>query len=175
MKFTKQLVEEAKKCEICKPFEAKLAEAKNVDELLGMYVAGIDFCLEKNFPSNEFLVQHAGDKLEGFGIYVDKDIDIEVLQTEKYHTAVLLGNTQANLNYKGCSASQVFVKHNSKANINIGENAFLVVDCFDDSETSIIAYGDATVTVNIYKGAKFTTACVNNAKIIENIKDKISY
>ncbi|TAE81918.1 MAG: hypothetical protein EAY81_09415 [Bacteroidetes bacterium] len=170
LKFKKELIAEAVKCEICKPFESKLAEAKSVGELLAMYIAGIDFCLEKNFPSNDFLIKNAGEELVNFGIHIDKEIDLTNPQK-----AVLLGKTNANLNYNEFETGEVFVKHNSKANINVGGNAYLVIDCFDNTETSVIAYGDAKVLLNIYKGAKVTTACVNHAVISEVKKNKISY
>lgn len=171
MELNKYILEKAKLAGICKPWAEQIATATSVDELMEMYVKGIDFCLEKDFPSSPDLVRLAGDKLHEYGIYVDQTG--LALKNSKF--AVLLGTCGADLHYDHFSVGQVFVKHNSCANVKTSDNSFLVIDCFDTARLTVTAYGNSKVLINVYGQAKVTTNKVSNGIIKIVHKNKSTY
>lgn len=134
---------------ICTPWAEKISHARSVDDLLKMYVAGIDFCLEHDFPSNADLVTLGGDHINQYGIYVDQTIKL----TDRPFI-VLLGRSSGTVKYSGFNTAQIFLKHNSSSNILVQGNASVIIDCFDDSVLNIEVSDYATAFLNVYVGAQ---------------------
>ncbi len=158
----------AKENGICQEWADKIAVAASPDELMQMYVDGIDFCLSNNFPSNQDLQSLAGDVINRYGIYVD-----QAIRLEGRPFVVLLGSSSGVVKCNGFSATQIFVKHSSEVTIKVSDNAFAVIDCFDNTKTHIEVSGNAKACIHVYTGAKITTNQVDGKgmiKIIHKLK-----
>ncbi len=168
--LNKTVLEKACESGICHQWATKIANASGVDELLQMYVDGIDFCLAKDFPSNTDLMRLGGDKLANYGIYGDNK---EVAGNPPF--AVLLGDSAGHLIYEKYAVAQVFVKHGSTVTIDASGNCFVMVDCFDESNVFVIASGSAHVVLNRYGNAGVGDQCSDNAVVKFTDKDKATY
>lgn len=144
----RELAEMARKTGICKEGFERIASSGSIEELLHYYIEGIDFCLEHDFPSKEYLKEKGEGVIERYGIHVDGDIT-----GRNARTTVLLGNCSAAMNYDSYSVSQLFVKHNSQVKVQAMDSAYLVIDCFENSVVSIEATGFSKVLVNVYGNA----------------------
>lgn len=155
---------------ICEPWAEKITEAIGVDDLLKMYLKGIDFCLDKDFPSRYDLVRLGGDRLQEYGIFVD-----EQLTVKNSAFTVLLGKCEAELRYSGFSVGQVFIKHNSKTELMLSDKAFVVLDCFDSTIVNVKASDQAKVLVNVYGNAEISSSSVGQGVIKIVHKNKSIY
>lgn len=165
------ILAKAKEAGICQEWADKLAITTDIDILLQMYIDGIDFCLEKNFPSMADLAVLAGtERLARYGIYID-----EYVSLVNPKTLVLLGGCEADISIGSYQVSQIFVKHKSSGTFRISGNAFVVIDCFDDSELTVEASGDSKVLVNVYGRAKITHTTIEDARIKIVNKHKSTY
>lgn len=171
MELKEYILKTAQAKDICHPWAERIAGVKSVDELLQMYVDGIDFCLANDFPSNNDLVKFAGDKLPDYGICVDK----QRLALKNSKFTVLLGSSEAHLHYTGFTVSQLFVKHTSFTEVLAAGNSFVVIDCFDYSRVDVTATDGAKILVNIYGQAKVTTETTGNGIIKIVHKHKNTY
>ena len=171
MELNDYILKKALEADICKPWAEQIAAAPNVDELLEMYVKGIDFCLEKDFPTAPDLVKLAGDKLDEYGIYVDQPE--LALKNSKF--TVLLGSCIADLHYDQFSVGQVFVKHDSSCEVSASGNSFIVIDCFDNSNLDVKAYDNSKILINIYGNSKVARHTVGNGIIKLVQKNKSTY
>ena len=151
---------------LCDPGAEGIATAKSIDDLLEMYIKYIDYSLEHNFPSNKDLLRIAGDYLPGYGIHIDKGFG-----QINSRFSVLLGACKASLMYSGYAVAQVFVKHQSTADLVLKDNVFVVLDCFDNSIVSVVAEGNSKITINMYGNAKITKSGNGTIKIIHKLKD----
>ena len=70
MEVNKRLARDAKKKGICEEWYGRLIDTKGKDELIKMYLEGIDFCLSNEYPSNEFIRQHFVGACEAYGVAV---------------------------------------------------------------------------------------------------------
>lgn len=166
--LNKEILAEALRNDICAPWATKIENAESVEELLQMYVDGIDFCLSNNFPSNGFLQETAGVLLQKYGIRIDEIV--EVINPEKL---VLLGTCSAKVSVTGYAVSQLFIKHNSVATVFANSNAFVMIDVFDDANLTVIASDESKLIVNVYGNAKVIEGATENAyiKVVRKLKD----
>jgi len=71
----------------------------------------------------------------------------------------------------GYSVSDIFIKHDSRADITVSGNAYARIDCFDNSEVKASALGLSRATVNVYGDSKVTV--IGNVKV--NRKGRAGY
>ena len=74
--------------------------------------AGIDFCLEHDYPSNDFIRENFKGVMEKHGVFLD---DAIVLQDQS--KCIALGTTNGKVTATGYSVSEVWAKHDSALNI----------------------------------------------------------
>lgn len=84
---------------------------------------------------------------------------------------MLNGDCKAMLEYDGFAVSNIYIRHNSKASVNVGDHAIVTIDIFDNSYLAIaVAGGDAEVLVNVYGNATVETVG-GKVKIIRTNKN----
>jgi hypothetical protein len=166
--INKYILSKAKASGICDEWAEMISGTDSIDGLLAMYRRGVDFCLEKNFPCNEDLVRLGGDRLAAHGIYIDTAVDLP-----KNDFIVCLGKTAGIIYADGYQTTQVFVKHTSNMTVIAKQRSFVVIDCFDDAQVDVEAYGASKVLVNVYGSATVTQSGDGFIKIIH--KNKSSY
>lgn len=160
----------ARESGICEPWAEKILQAQSVDDLLELYLSGIDFCLSNNFPSNKDLLRLGGEKLKEFGIFIDSNIS----SANTPHT-VLLGASKAQLTADRYSVYQIFLKNTSQAEIVVKDHAFVVIDCFDFTHLNISSFGKSKALVNVYGQAQVHHFSVDDSYIKVVHKHKRTY
>ena len=156
--------------EICEDWAIKMQNTQTLDELLDMYIKGIDFSFSTEFLSNDFIRRNLKGKMEHKGIYLDDSIDLH-----NQREVVCLGDTR--LSYLGnqFSVSQMYLRDNVKVKIVAKENAFIMIDIFDNVQLEIEASDKANVRVNCYKGAKVTFKSNDDSYVKISNKDFKTY
>lgn len=144
----KKLAEIARNRGICKEGFERIASSVSIEELLNYYIEGIDFCLEHDFPSKEYLKKHGGEQLSTHGIYVDRNSDLV-----NPKLGVFLGRTVSTIDYSGYQVSELFVKDVGFLTVSAKDNAFVVIDAFDDANVNVKVSGFSKVLVNVYGNA----------------------
>jgi hypothetical protein len=168
--LNKIIYDRAIEAEICEPWAIKIANAPTVHHMLEMYRKGIDFCLKNDFPSNSLLLQLAGDQINEHGIFIDAPVD---LVDPEFTT--LLGKCNAAIAYTDYSVSTLFVKHTSTGSVIAGDNAIVVIDCFDNSTLLVTASDHSNVLINVYGNAQAKHSSIGKAKINIIHKNKPTY
>lgn len=171
MELNKYILDKAKQSGICPEWANLIGNSNSKKDLMQMYVKGIDFCLEHNFPSNSDLLKLGGfDFLSDFGVYVDHKSELK-----ECDFLVLLGQCKIMAEWGGYTASQAYLKGTSALKAEVNGNAFLAIDCFDDSKLHLTASGDSKVLVNLYGNAKIKSSKMDNAIIKIIHKHKPTY
>ena len=136
---------------LCRLWQRKLKNGLSYKELAEMYIKGIDFCISENFPTIDFLEENFKGKCEEYGVFVN---DQNVV-CSNFSDIVLNGDCRAVLDYSGYTVSRLFARHNTKATINVFNNAIVTIDAFDKSELVVAVSGEnAQVLVNLYGDAQ---------------------
>lgn len=161
------ILREAMGAGICQPWAERIKGA-SVEELLDMYVAGIDFCLANNFPSNSDLARLGGDLIAERGIYIDS---VKKLVDRPF--VVALGACGIHLSLNDHQVGQVFVKHSSTATIQVKDSSFAVIDCFDQTSVAVVVDKGAKALVNVYGDARVIGDGEGMIKVVR--KGKLTY
>lgn len=148
---------------LCRLWQMKLKPGLGVDSLAELYIRGIDFCIKNDYPTLDFLRTNFKGKCEDYGVYVDDEV------VEKNRKDVVLnGDCKAMLEYDGFAVSNIYIRHNSKSSVNVGDHAIVTIDIFDNSYLAIAVAGKyAKVLVNVYGKA--------TVEIVGGINIKIRY
>ena len=170
MKIGKKLARLAKKKGICKEWYKELQEIDNHDILIQKYLKGIDFCISNDFPSNDFIRENFSGKMESHGVCLDTMFSIVNMRK-----VVALGASEGTIEVSSFNTCEIFVKHDSKVEIIVRDNAFAVVDLFDNSLVKVTASGSCKVLINKYIGSTVDVSVSGGAIYKINEKNKITY
>ncbi len=149
--LNKYVLEKAVQNNICDEWAEKIQTA-DIRVLLDLYVKGIDFCLSNDFPNNKDIKRLFGDLINEYGIYLDASGEF----TDRSFL-VLLGQCTADITCAGFTVSQVFIKHKSQCDIVVKDNSFVVIDCFDDTDITVLVKDNAKALINVYGKARLTS------------------
>lgn len=169
MEIIQQLKKDGITKGLCRMWQWKLKPGLNVDNLVQLYVKGIDFCISEDFPTLEFMRENFKGKCEEFGIFIDDEVSDLVDSPD----VVLNGHCKAMLRYSGYTVARVFARHNSEAAVNVENNAIVTIDAFDDTNLVIATAGsDTQVFVNLYGNAQ--AHCIGHGIVLKK-HNKRSY
>ena len=151
MELVQQLKEDGKAKGLCRMWQMKLRTGLDYEQLIQLYIKGIDFCISENYPTLDFIREHFKGKCEVYGVFVDDEVTDKVNVPD----VVLNGDCKAMLEYDGYSVSRVYARHDSHSAVNVSDNAIVTIDAFDNSYLYVAVAGtDAKVLVNLYGNAK---------------------
>ena len=172
MMLNRQLIEDGKAKGLCLQYQGLLDRCQTIEDMVRLFIRGIDFCITNDYPTLEFMRANFKGKSEPFGGYVDDEIQ----GLRNAPDVVLNGNCKAMLEYDEYSVSRIYIRHGSQAAVNVSDHAVLTIDAFDNSHVVVaVAGGNAQVMVNKYGDAKVEaigdgiTVRIGNSY---NVKDK---
>lgn len=147
MELIDQLKEDGINKGLCRLWQGKLRKGLTVEELVKLYIQGIDFCISEDYPTLDFLRKHFRGKCEPYGVFVDDEIPTAV----NTPNMVLNGACRGMLEYDGYTVASLYVRHNSEVAVIVSDNAILTIDLFDKAKLHISVVGDDTnVSINCY-------------------------
>lgn len=117
--------------------------------LVDKYINGQDFCIENDFPTNEYIKEHFGEIAERKGVFTDnKHVDLH-----NPPIVILNGDSEATILINEFHTCDIYVKHNSKANIMIDEYAKAFIRVFGNAEVTVSSNGYSKSFVYQYGGS----------------------
>lgn len=135
---------------LCEEWQHKLDTHRSIEDLVRLFVKGIDFCVSKDYPTLDFMRTHFKGVCEPYGIFIDD----EVQGIRNMPDVVLNGTSRVAVEYDGYSVGRVVVRHASRAIVNAAGHANVTIDAFDDSHVTVATAGyEARVVVNRYGNA----------------------
>ena len=121
--------------------------APNQQELIDKYLHGIDFCIDKGYPTNAFIKEHFDKEiLHRNNIFVDEDVQ----KRNMNHTAVLNGSCKGTLLFDGFSICDLYVRHDSEVTIDCSQYCKIFINVYDRAKVNVIQRGIASVYVYIH-------------------------
>lgn len=118
------------------------------EDLVDKYIEGLDFCIEHNYPSNEYIKKNFGEIAERKGVLVDKkNIDLD-----NPTFVVLNGDCEGTIKVDGFRVSRINVRHNSSTNIIVEEHAKVSIFLYDNANVTISNNGYEKAFVYQYGG-----------------------
>lgn len=104
------------------------------DELLRQYIQNIEFCIEQNFPTNEFIASNF-DKLtlHTHNIFIDETIKEENLNG----VVVINGSCGGEITMSDFSVANIYIRGNSNISIKADRFAIVFVTLLDNAKLTM--------------------------------------
>lgn len=130
---------------LCRPWTEAWGDCDQ-QELIDKYKKGIDFCIDKQYPSNEFIKANFDRALLNENlIFVDEHINLETAPSGIY---VINGECTGRIWFGKWAAATIFVRHNSKIRIEADRYAKVFVRLYDNAEVECDY--DESAVVKVY-------------------------
>lgn len=131
---------------LCRQWTLAWADNSDQQALIDKFIKGIDFCLDHQWPSPEFIKAHFDRELLNRNlIFVDEYIDLEEAPSGIY---VINGECSGVLRFPQWAAATIYVRHGSKIRIEAGSFAKLFIRIYDSAEVEHEA--EENVIVKVY-------------------------
>lgn len=122
-------------------------EKLNEQELVNRYIHFIEFAIDKNFPSNEFIKENFDRSLlEHNNIYVDSVIE----RRNARQVVVVQGSSSGVLLYDGYTTADVYVRHNSEITIDCTRMSKVFISVYDNAKVKVLQRDGASVYVYLH-------------------------
>ena len=129
---------------LCRPWTEAWGNCDQ-QELIDKYKKGIDFCIDKQYPSNEFIKANFDrDLLNANLIFVDEYLDFDMMPSGIY---ILNGECSGSIRFAPWTAATVYVRHKSNVTIIADDFAKVFVRLYDEAEAETEAEESAVVRV----------------------------
>ena len=122
-------------------------EGLNEQELINRYIHFIDFSIDRNWPSNEFIKENF-DKLllEHNNIYVDSEFE----RRNARQVVVVQGSSVGTLLFDGYTTSDVYVRHDSVVAIDCSRMSKIFISVYDNAHVKVTQRDGASVYVYLH-------------------------
>lgn len=160
---------------ICPDGLIKLQQAKTFEDLYQLFIQGLDFCLDKDFPSVDMLCHHLGRYPRVYGIYANQG-RISLMLNNPDKPTILLGKNDIRIRKDGYNSQPIYAKGDTTIRLAVHGATYTDIDLFRGSHLDLVAYDSAMVRINLYKGATLNIKASDNQKNVKVIKhDKETY
>lgn len=139
------------KCEavernLCAQWTAEWADNSDQQTLIDKFKKGIDFCLDRDWPSNDFIKANFDRNLLNANlIFVDEYVDMDMAPSGIY---ILNGECSGRIRLAPWTAATFYLRHNSKMNIVADDFAKVFVRVFDEADVEVDS--DESAVVKVY-------------------------
>lgn len=142
--LSKILRTDARRLGLCDQWFNDWNEETTKQDLITKFLSGLDFCIERRWPTKSFIQHHFSQELlRENGILIDDIRSYPVRNPETrrliyLRNFVLIGNSSTIIRYSfRPHACNVWVMDKSKAKVECKYGAFMIIHLFDDAEADV--------------------------------------
>lgn len=129
---------------LCRPWTDAWGDCDQ-QGLIDKFVKGIDFCLERDWPTTEFIKSNFDRSLLNRNlIFVDEHIDVKEARGGVY---VINGECSGTIRFPQWAAATIYVRHRSKIRIEADGFAKVFIRVYDGAEVDVSQQGGAIAMV----------------------------
>lgn len=159
-----ELIRTGRELGMCDKFMGRLeAGPMSRQDMFGLFHAGLDFCIEHNWPSIDFINEAFTDlELSKAGIYKRGDC-----LSENQKNVVAIGNATVDVYVGNSGVTDIYCRHNSTINLHLGDNAFCYISVHDNGTVNVISKGaGARLCTSLFSGT------INQQELFDKIHRK---
>lgn len=117
------------------------------DELCDKYVRGVDFAIEHDYPSLEYMKNHFDGVMQKHGIYASEELSLH-----NPNMVIANGKCKGTVYFDRFSVGRMYVRHSSSLHINVSDNAKVFISLYDNAKVDIVCSDLAKVYVYRHSG-----------------------
>lgn len=141
--LSKLLNKEAKHLGACERGLENL-DSLNEQELINRYLHFIEFAIDKQWPTNDFIKKHFDrELLHKNNIFIDEFIS----RRNPRHIVVVQGKSSGELLYDGFTTSDIYVRHDSDVSIDCSRMSKVFISVYDNAKVKVVQREGSSVYV----------------------------
>ncbi len=145
-KLNRELRDKAVSLGLCRQWQGDWMESKSQQELIEMYVRGIDFCIEHDYPSVDFIKERFDARMLRMNrVFVDEEVE-----NTGSGVYVLNGKCTGVLRFDRFDVATVYVRHECEVVIEAEELARVFVRVYEGASVTVSRKDAAKVFVRVY-------------------------
>ena len=145
MDLQEDLKRKAIACGLCEQWQREWGKPDE-DELINKFIEGIDFCIEHDYPTNDYIIRHfKQETLHRHGVYINEKFNVV-----NPPVIVSLGECEGYVALKDVVARTIYARHNSILKITLTEMANASVRVHDNAEVEICNNGCGKAYAYLY-------------------------
>ena len=168
---------DARRLGLCDEWFGNWKDETNKQQLIQLYLRGLDFCIERRWPAKKFILHHFSQELlRKNGILVD-DIrsypvrDHVTRRLEYLRNYVLIGKSSTVIRYSfRPHVCNVWAMDDSKVRVFVKYGAFILIHLFDNATADVNT--DLVSKVTVIRHSDKTTVSKEGCV---NVKDEFDY
>ena len=142
----------------------------NIEKLVQCYFHYIRQCIQKGFPSLEYMRKYLGAAAAKYGGYIDAQGEITPQRDMAF-----VGNSDCQFTATGYSIHRVWLQNDSRLTAIASDHSHLHIDCFGNSQLVVrVANPTARVWVNLYGNSNCIAEGYSN-RVITTIHNQETY
>ncbi len=134
---------------LCQQWTDNWSDGASRDEMLQMFVDGIDFCIQHNWPSVEEMKRHFPGVMQKHGVFAD-----ERVMVRDAPMTVLNGECDCSASFGNNSIGDIYVRHRSVLRVRATDGARVFVTVLDNASVEAWADDGAKIFVYRYGGGR---------------------
>lgn len=132
---------------LCSEWTEEWRDNEDRQSLIDKYLEGIDFVIEHDWPSVDFIKENfESELLTKNGIYVDGFMSMN----SHSGTLVFLGDSKAKLSFKNFDCCRIYARHDSEININVSGFSKIFIHAYDNAKIHIVSDNQAKVYIYLH-------------------------
>lgn len=143
-KLSLEMKSQAVSLGLCKMWTEEWEDNTSKEELVNKFIAGLDFCIEHNWPSVPDMKRLFGGVMQKQGVFADERVTVR-----NSAMTVLNGSCDCSATFDGCASGDIYVRHRSTLRLKAADNARVFVTILDDSSVDVAT--DETAKVFVYR------------------------
>jgi hypothetical protein len=143
---SEELKERAISLGLCKEWTGEW-QKEDLDSLCEKYARGIDFCIDHDYPTTEYMKAHFDGVMQKHGIYVN-----DVFDEKNARKIIINGISVGHLLYDSYSVGKIYLRHSSQLKLDVEDNSKVFIFVYDDSFVEINNGENSKVYVYKYGG-----------------------
>jgi len=147
MEVNNELKDKAISLGLCQQWTSEWSDDETKDTLCEKYMRGIDFCIEHDYPSSKYLKDNFDGVMQNHGMFVD-----DIVNRDNLRVMTINGLSIGSLNYDKFNIGRIYLRHNSRVNIDVKDNAKILVSMYDNSVLNVTCSGESNVYVQRHGG-----------------------
>ncbi len=134
---------------LCNKWFSEWADESAPHTLIDKFKRGLDFCIERNWPSVKFIRSNFDSALlHNNLIYIDEHINLSEAPSGIY---VINGDCSGTLMFKAWAAATIYVRHTSNIKIIADDFSKICLRLYDESDAEVVAIEGSSVKLHDYR------------------------
>ena len=127
---------------LCEQWTNEWSNEETLDSLCEKYVKGIDFCIDNDYPSCQYMKEHFDGVMQKHGIYVS-----DMFKLRDIKKLIINGVSIGEVTYDKFNVGRIYLRHSSFLKLSVKDCAKVFISTYDSVNLDVT---DCDIDAKLY-------------------------